>query len=146
MSAKAQSLAAELLNALQVQGFTCSTSFDSDGLPLVRVGSNPAAGQQTALIKIAEIAVLGTDAVGLTPKVYANHVAQLVLETSSVANLSLVTEANELLILCTLAQRGLKTELYMSANGNSTGPEDITAGNLKQTWYPDPKWKTLLSQ
>ena len=71
---------------------------------------------------------------------------QVVLETSTIADVALLTEANELKLMASCSQFGLYTELYMSANTNATGPEDISSGNLKAQWYPSPKWKTMSSQ
>jgi len=145
MSAKANSLALELKDALTQQGFTVTTSFDTDGQPLIRVGT-AGVGNQTALIKIDQVAPLGTTSEGGTAREYTPHIAQIVLETSATANLALMLEASELLLFCTVAKFGMRVELYMSANGNATGVEDIVAGNLKNTWHPSPKYKQLSSQ
>jgi hypothetical protein len=145
MSAKAHAVASELKDALAKRFAAVSLSFDTDGAPLIRIGSNAAAGQQTALIKVADVAPLGTDAIGLSARGYTPCVAQLVLETSTISNVALLVEASKLAIMAELGHRGLKTELYMSANTNATGPEDITSGNLKATFDPDPKWKSMSS-
>ena len=146
MSAKALSFAAELQNDLSRRFSTVSAvSFDTDGLPLIRVGT-AGAGNQTALIKVADIAPLGTNIIGQAAANYGGPlVVQVVLETSATANLALMTEANELALLGAVIHRGARVELYMSANGNATGPEDIVSGNLKGTFDPELKYRTMVS-
>jgi hypothetical protein len=161
MSAKALNLAAELKDELakRLSGVQ-DVTMDSDGMPLIRWGSNAAAGQQTALIKVADATVassstaigstlpgyLGTNVIGQAATNYGSPVViQVVLETSTIANVSLVTEANALALLGACLIRGTRVELFMSANGNATGPEDIVYSNLKATFEPSLKWKTMSS-
>jgi len=146
MSAKALSVAAELQNDLSRRFATVSAvTFDTDGGALIRVGT-AGAGNQTALVKVVDIAPLGSDAIGLAARNYGNPlVIQVVLETSSIANVALMTEANKVALLGAAFHRGSRVELYMSANGNATGPEDIVSGNLKATFEPEQKYKTMSS-
>lgn len=144
-ASKAHSFAAELKDALTHRGFVMTSSYDTDGSPLLRVGT-AGAGNQTALIKIKEIAPLGTNVIGQAAVGYCPLVAQLVLETSTIANVALLVESSKLALVGELGHRGAQVELYMSANTNATGPEDIVSGNLKATFDPEPKYKTMMSQ
>lgn len=114
----------------------------SDGNPTVAVGAGTA-GSQSAFIKIKELPLIGTDALGLASRGFSPHVAQIVLETSTIANVALMTEANEFAILVELMKLGCKVELYMSANGNAVDNADITSGNLKASIDADMQFKSL---
>lgn len=145
MSAKSQSLAAEIRDALAKRFSTISAlSFDSDGEPYLLIGAGTA-GSQSAIVKVKGLAPLGTDALGLSPRSYSPCIVQVVLETSTIANVALMTEINELALLGELAHRGAQIQLYMSANANAVDVSDISAGNLKATFDPDLKYKTMSS-
>lgn len=148
MSAKAQSLAAELQNEL-AKRFTTITAVqqDTDGLPWFQVGT-AGAGQQTAVVKVQDFDVsLWKDGIGQNQRVYGAPVKiQVVLEQiAGNTGTAILTAANALLLMGTLMHRGSRIELYMSANANSVDTTDITSGNLKQTFDPDPKYR-LMSQ
>lgn len=147
MSAKALSVASELRDDL-ARRFTLVSGilFDTDGMPYINVSQGTmAAGQQAACVKVADIANFGTDSIGGAAKNYGHPIQiQVVLETSSVANLALMTEANELALLGAVLFRGQRVQLYMSANTNAVDPADITTGNLKATFDADQKYKTML--
>jgi hypothetical protein len=149
MSAKALSLAAELRDDL-ARRFTLVSNvlFDTDGQPYIQVSQGTmVAGQQAAVVKIAQIAPLGTDAIGLTARNYGHPLRiQAVVETSTIANVPLMTGANLLTLLADLALRGVRMELYMSANANAVGPEDILPANLRTTFDPDLKYRTMSGQ
>ncbi len=140
---KSQALAAELRDALAKRFATVSdVKFDTDGSPYVLVGAGTA-GSQSALVKISGEQPLGVDGLGLTPRSFSPHVAQVVLETSTIANVALMTEANKLAFLGEVEKFGTKIELYMSANGNAVDPTDISSGNLKATWELHLKWRQM---
>lgn len=146
-SAKANVLAAELKDRLARRfSLVSDVKFDSDGAPYVECSQGTmAAGQQAALVKVIAEQPLGVDGLGLTPRAFTPHRMQVVLETSSVANVALMTEANKLLLLGEVTHFGTKTELYLSANGNAVDPTDISSGNLKVSWDPDLKWRSMSS-
>jgi hypothetical protein len=145
-SAKSLSLASELRDAL-ARRTTLTVSgigFDTDGGAWLRVGT-AGAGNQTAVIKCKEVAPVGSDIVGNAARGYAQHVMQVVLETSTVANVALLTEANKIAIMGEVFRRGTRVELYLSANTNATGLEDIT-GTPAATWEPDLQYRLMDAQ
>jgi hypothetical protein len=147
MSAKSLNFAAELRDVLAKRHPSVSAVlFDSDGEPYMTIGSNAAAGQQYAVLKVKTILPLGVDSLGLAARGYATVVCQLVEETSTIANVPLLTQANQLLILGELGHRGARIELYMTANTVAATVGAIIAGNLKATFEPDLKYKTLSQQ
>lgn len=133
MAAKSVELALSLSSSLARRGFTVVNGFDTNGLPTIALGAGTA-GTQSAFIRVEAIPSIGTDSVGLTQRAFGPHVIQMVIETSSVANVSLVTEANKLPILGEVLGRGTRVELYLSANGTAPAVAGIASGNLKQTW------------
>lgn|SRR5574343_315488 len=142
-SYKSQALAAELRDALAKRFPTVSDIlFAGDGSPYVLVGAGTA-GSQSAIVKVSAEQPLGVDGLGLTPRAFSPHVMQVVLETSTIANVGLMTEANKLALLGEVEKFGTKVELYMSANTNAVDPTDITSGNLKATWEPHLKWRQM---
>lgn len=146
-SAKANVLAAELKDRLARRfSLVSDVLFDTDGAPYLNVSQGTmAAGQQAAVVKVIAEQPLGVDGLGLTPRAFTPHRMQIVLETSSIANVALMTEANKLQLVGEVTHFGTKTELYMSANGNAVDPSDISSANLKLSWDPDLKWRSLSS-
>ena len=146
-SAKANVLAAELKDRLARRfSLVSDVLFDTDGAPYLNVSQGTmAAGQQAAVVKVIAEQPLGVDGLGLTPRAFSPHRMQIVLETSTIANVALMTEVNKLFLLGEVTHFGTKTELYMSANTKSVDPTDITSGNLKASWDPDLKWRSMSS-
>lgn len=132
MAAKQVELAISLSESLK-RRFTVLNSFDTSGLPTVLVGAGTA-GSQSAFIRVKAIDSIGTDSLGLTQRSFGPHVMQVVLETSTIANVALMTEINKLPLMAEIVGRGTRVELYMSANGNAVDVADIIPGNLKATW------------
>jgi hypothetical protein len=60
-------------------------------------------------------------------------VTQIVVETSTIANVPLLTGANFSKILMDVLKFGTKVELYMSANTDAPAVGEITTANLKAT-------------
>lgn len=123
-----------------------SAGFDTDNMPLVRVGAGTA-GSQSALLKVKDLPQIGKDAIGLSQETFCPEVIQIVLETSTIANVALMTMANVGKLLNeTLGIGASKVEIYMSANGNTVGEEDIVSGNLKAELWADLKWRQTTGQ
>ena len=133
MAAKQVELAVSLSDSLKRRGFTVVQGFDTNGLPTVALGAGTA-GSQSAFIRVKAVDSIGQDSLGLTQRSFGPHVIQVVLETSTIANVALLTEVNKLAVMGEVLGRGTRVELYMSANTNAVDVSDITTGNLKATW------------
>jgi hypothetical protein len=107
----------------------------TSGDPVITLGALTAASQ-SAFIRIVPEATLQLNSVGLAAPVYTPHIVQVVLETSTIANVALMLESNKFPLFHALQATGCKVELYMSANTNAVDEADITSGNLKATLYP----------
>lgn len=133
MAAKQIELAQSIQAALAKRFATVSGGFDSSGNPTIQVGAGTI-GSQSAFLRVKAVDPIGTDSLGLTQRSFGPHVVQVVLETSSVANVALLLESAKLPLLAEVCARGTRVELYMSANGNAADVTDITSGNLKIVW------------
>lgn len=97
--------------------FTLTESLGSDGAKLlISADSTPAAGEQVMAIRIKKNATDFTDSVGLTQKIYAPLMMQVIEESSSVAGLSILTAANKARLDSELAKMGVTEERYLNAN------------------------------
>lgn len=140
---KAVAIARQLAENLALRtGLDVTTSVDASGNPTIQVGSG-AAASQSAFIRVKQDydpALELDNVTGQTARRYTPHVIQVVLETSTIANVALMTEANKAKLFKELCDFGTKVELYMSANTNPAEVADITSGNLKATldslWHP----------
>lgn len=133
MSAKHVELSLSLKDALKRRFASVVDGFDTNGLPTLLIGAGTA-GSQSAFIRIKPVDSIGVNSVGLSQPAYGPHAIQLVLETSTIANTPLLTGANALPLWAELASRGVRIELYMSANTNAVDVADITTGNFKGAW------------
>lgn len=114
-------------------GLAITTGLDASANPTILVGAGTA-GSQSAFIRIKQQDTVWTNPIlGTTQRVYTPHVVQVVVETSTIANVPLLTAANFSKILMDVTKFGTKVEIYMSANTNTVGVEDIVSGNLKVT-------------
>lgn len=147
MSYKSQATAALITDKLKLLFSDArDAGFDTDGLPLIRVGDGTAASQ-SALIKVKDLPVITKDSLGLAQETFTPEVIQVVLETSTIANVALMTEANKAKLLSVLLAVGTsKVEMYLSANANTVGPEDILTGNLAAELWGDLKYRQLNGQ
>lgn len=127
-------------NIAEELGFRLSSlalvqSVGSSGDPTILLGAGTA-GSQSAFIRIVPEDTIQTNSVGLTQTVYTPHKVQVVLETSTIANVALMLEANKIALFQSVLHPGAKVELYMSANANAVDEADIVSGNLKAVIYP----------
>jgi hypothetical protein len=144
-SYKSQALAQELQNALSKRfPVVSAVQFDVDGSPFVLVGTGVVA-TQSAIVKVSAEQALGTNALGQPAASFTPHVMQIVLETSTVANVALMVEASKLALFGECQKFGTKVELYMSPNTNAVDPTDIVVGNLKAVWNPNLKYGTTIN-
>jgi hypothetical protein len=147
MSAKAIAQCNEIRTDLARRFTTVGpTQFDVNGQPYFVIGA-ATAGSQSAIVKVQDFSIPGaTNAINLAQAVYGNPaIAQVLLETSTLAGVPLLTAVNQLALLNTVAFRGLRVELYMTANTVPVTIGAIVAGNLVATWDPDQKYKMLQS-
>lgn len=117
-------------------------AFDTDGGGYFLIGAGTA-GSQSMLIKSKQIDPVGFDIVGQSARGYSQTVLQVVLETSTVANVPLLTGANMLPLMGEVLRQGSRVELYMSPNTDNVGVDEIIAGQLVQTWEPDLQYRTM---
>ena len=146
-SAKSLSLCLELKDRLARRTTLAvgDIAFDTDGGAYFLVGAGTA-GSQSMLVKSKQIDPMGTDVIGLAAKGYSQTVLQVVVETSTIANTALLTAANMLNLMGEVLRQGSRVELYMSANTNTVGVEDLISGNLKATWDADLQYRTMDGQ
>lgn len=122
-------------------GLATVVGVDASGNPTISVGTM-AAGSQSAFIRVKQDydPSLQLDGIGNTQRVYTPHVVQLVVETSTIANVPLLTGANYSMILLEALWPGTKVELYMTANTTAPSVSGISGANLKKTldrlWHP----------
>lgn len=146
-SAKSLSLVKELKDRLARRTTLAISdfSYDSDGGAYFLIGS-ATAGQQGMLVKSKQIDPIGFDGIGNAARGYSQTVLQMVVETSSIANVSLLTAANLLPLFGEILRQASRVELYMSANGTGVGIAQITGANLKSTWEADLQYRLMDSQ
>lgn len=122
-------------------GLTTVVGVDSSGNPTISVGAMTA-GTQSAFIRVKQDydPSLQLDGIGNVQRVYTPHVVQLVVETSTIANVPLLTGANFSMILYEALYPRAKVELYMTANTTPPSVTGISGANLKKTldslWHP----------
>jgi hypothetical protein len=133
---KNSAIARDLVQRLTVRtSLTIVAGTDSNGCPTIAIGAGSPGGQN-AFIRLLELPSIGTNAVGNSQDSYGPSVAQLVLETSTIANVELLTVSNQWLLLGELFRVGMEVDLYLSANGTApviagiTGTPAATFNNL----------------
>lgn len=126
-SQKALALAADIKDDLAVrfpsETVTLSFSASPAGAPIVVVGTK-------ALIRIDLEAAVGTNVLGLAQTVYTPHIAQVVVIGSGEGTSGDILTGSGfvgLAVLGDVLQRGLKTNLYVSA---AVAEGDIDAAKL----------------
>jgi hypothetical protein len=138
---KSQVIVRQLVDLLNLRvGSTLGVvqSTDTNGNPTILVGAGTA-GSQSAFIRIQPLASVGLDGFAQLQQSYGPHQAQTVLETSTIAGVSLVTEANKLLIIGTILGFGCHFELYLTANTVAVTVAGITGqpvAIIDSTTYP----------
>lgn len=146
-SAKSLSLLKELKDRLARRTTLTigDIAFDTDGGGYFLIGAGTA-GTQSMLVKSKQIDPVGYDGIGLAARGYAQTVLQVVLETSTVASVPLLTGANMLSLMGEVLRQGSRVELYLSPNTDNVGVDEITSGQLVQTWEPDLQYRLMDAQ
>ena len=139
-SYKMASLARQLREDLSIRlpALACVQTVDASGNAVVTVGTL-AAASQSAFIRLLEQPSIGADSLGLAQRSYGPHVVQIVLETSTIANVPLMTVANELFVLGAALKHGVKVEIYLTANATGPSVSGITgvpAASFDNLWQP----------
>lgn len=117
--AKSQSLMRQLKDNLskRLSTLVFTESLDAQGAILLISDGTPSTGEQVCAIRIKGENTQFDDSIGLDQRVYSIMIAQVIEETSSIANVSLLTMANKARIDYELGKLGIKQERYMTANG-----------------------------
>lgn len=131
MVSLARQLAEDL--GLRLSSLGAVVGVNSAGNQTVTVGTL-SAGNQAAYIVLKEQASIQTDGLGNAQRSFGPHVVQVVLEASSVTGVAEMTLANLTKLLGECFKHGVKTELYLTADGTAPALAEITAANLKATW------------
>ena len=118
MSYKAIEMAHELASKLTVRlpSRTVAESFDSDGNPMILVGTGLAAGN-TFIVRIKPIdASLAKDILGLASPVYTPHIAQFMTEASAASDLGYITWPTLAPAIAEVIELGARLEVYAVTN------------------------------
>lgn len=139
-SAKARAIAKQLAAELRLRqsALAVTESFDTDGSPVITVGTN-VAGAAGGLIKVTNQEwSLAKDILGNTANHFTPHVIQVGFEANPAggAGADINTLAQLSLILACCFSRGTRVEVYASANGDSPDLADLVEANLKLAWDP----------
>ena len=150
VSAKANEIAHTIAQNIKLRqsALAVTESFDTDGFPLVQLGTG-AIGAAGGLIKVQPVDwPLAKDILGLTATNFGPHRVQIVTESNPAggAGADINTAAQLLLVLGDAILSGCQIEWYQSANGNAADPSDIIAGNLKATLGAHPVYGMIASQ
>lgn len=139
---KSSVIARQLAENLALRtGLDATVGKDTDNNPTIALGAGTA-GSQSAFIRVKQDydPALEENGIGQTQRRYTPHVIQIVLETSTIAAVALMTEANKAKVMKELMAFGTKVELYMSANTDPVAVGEITSANLVATiddlWHP----------
>lgn len=129
-----------------ITGGVASVTFDTDGCPLIQVGTS-GAGNKGGLIKvIATPWPNAKDILGNSAIQYGPQTIMLATETGGVAG----TDVNDpavllpMLSVCTL--KGCRFEWYKSANGVAPVVGTLVAGNLKAAFESTLQYPLISSQ
>ena len=152
---KAIELSAELADELKKRvsaGFVSIVeSSDSNGDPVITLSDGtPAAGEQVAIIRTKAMPwTLATDVLGLAAGRYTPHIMEICLEGVGAAGTSapILTSANLLPLLATVAKRGTQVDLYITATTVVPSISGSTmAGTLGSSYQPELYWGMLAMQ
>lgn len=148
--AKSQSLSRQLKDNLAKRlpsTYVISESLDSQGARLlISADSTPAAGEQVVAIRIKGQDTQFSNVIAQAQTVYTPMVAQVIQEASTIANVGLLTLANQAVIDAELARLSIKQDRYM--NSNTTVPAlsqfqadgSVSGSSLVVSISPDLYW------
>jgi hypothetical protein len=150
---KALAMADELVSELNQRqsALAVSQSYDTDGSPLVKVGSG-VAGTKGGLIKIMPISwPLAKDVLGLSAEIFTPHVVRLNVEANYAGANDNIADINtwveQLLLVSACVTKGARTEVYLSTNGTGPNATDINdATKLVASFEPNMQYPMISSQ
>jgi hypothetical protein len=117
-------------------GLAVVKTFDTDGLPVLSVGTI-GAGSNGCLIKLLEEKSIQKNSIGQSQEVFTPHRLAMVVEDVSGAGAKPMTDASKFLVTGELCMQGMAVDIYVRANGSAPVVADIVAGNLKASFAPD---------
>lgn len=139
---KAVAIARQLAEDLKLRtGLTTVVAgVDASANPTIAFGALTA-GSQSAFIRVKQDydPALELDVIGNTQRRYTPHVIQIVLETSTIANVSLLTAKLFAQMLKDTEKFGTKIEIYMTTNTTAVSVAGITGTPvvvLDDLWNP----------
>lgn len=150
--ASANELFSELTKRLPALAATSSQSFDTNGNPTIVVASTgtPATTQKNAFIRIQPQAnPTALTSIGTTPDLFVPTVIQVATEApaAGTGHTSDFFSPSDLINLYgTLFARGMRLELYQSANGTVPVVGTLIAANLQVAFEANIYWGMLSSQ
>lgn len=148
---KALALAEDIASELKLRqtALPVSVSADTDGNPLVFLGTG-VAGTKNTIFKVLNVVwPLAKDILGLESQVFTPHVIRVGFEaptTTAAADTDPNTLQDKLLSLAVALSRGTRVEVYESAAGDSPDADDLIAGNLKASYEPSFQYGITNSQ
>jgi hypothetical protein len=150
---KALAMAEELVSELKQRqsALAVALSYDTDGNPLVKVGSG-VAGTKGGLIKIMPISwPLAKDVLGLSAEMFHPHVVRLNVEANYAGTTDNVADINtwveQLLLVGVVISKGARVEVYLSTNGTAPNATDINdATKMVAAWENNQQYPMLSSQ
>jgi hypothetical protein len=155
---KALVMAEELVSELRQRqtALAVALTYDTDGSPLVRLGSGVASSTGTpvagALFKIMPISwPLAKDILGLDATMFHPHVVKVNVEANYASTVDTVadnnTPAQMLLYIAAAVTRGARVEMYVSTFGTAPNATDLAdATKLTGVWEPNQQYPMLSSQ
>ena len=119
--AKAQSLTRQLKERLSYRfpTLTISEGTDSQGATLLISDGSASPGEQTMAIRVLGEEQQFKDSIGNAQRTYSPMRIQVIEEESTLAGVSLLTNANKSKFDFELARTGSKQERYLNANGTA---------------------------
>ena len=150
--ASANELFSELTKRLPALAATSSQSFDTNGNPTIVVASTgtPATTQKNAFIRIQPIAQpTAFTSIGTTPDLFVPTVIQIATEAPAGGaghTSDYFSPADLINLYGTLFARGMRVELYQSANTVVPVVGSLVAANLQVGFEANIYWGMLSSQ
>ncbi len=128
-TAKAQALRDEFLGDIRqtLPALARATSFGSAGECDALIGAGTA-GSDSAFVRVRPVPTIAVDVLGLAQQSFTPHVAQVVFEANPTAGAGadVGTWATRMTVLGALIERGIRVELYLSANTAAVSAAGIT--------------------